>query len=110
MTGRHAAFVTGVIAALNENIAPRPQRNADRNFSGIVTSSGNLHYDIFALTDDQFLDIANVLRQLQAVNVHSNAIDVVNMSLGNTSTFIGRKSPQWIGLPESRPVDMGRQR
>ena len=102
MTGRHAAFVTGVIAALNGNIAPRPQRNADRNFSGIVTSSGNLHYDIFALTDDQFLDIANVLRQLQAVNVHSNAIDVVNISLGNTSTFIGRKSPQWIGLPESR--------
>ena len=99
MTRRHAALVTGVIAAMNGNVPPPPP---DRNVSGIVTSTGNLAYDLIALTDDQFLDIANVLRQLQGINVRSNAIDVVNMSWGNKSILLGRKSPQWIGYPESR--------
>ena len=97
MTDPHAAGVTSVIAALNGNVPPRPHRNADRNFSGIVTSPGNLHYDILALTDDQFLDLANVLRQLQTINANANAIDVVNMSFAVRSGFLRRTFVAWLG-------------
>ena len=97
MTDPHAAGVTSVIAALNGNVPPRPHRNADRNFSGIVTSPGNLHYDILALTDDQFLDLANVLRQLQTINANANAIDVVNMSFAVRSGFLRRTIVALLG-------------
>ena len=106
LTDSHAAAVTSIIAALNGNMPPAPHRNADRNFSGIVTSADNLDYDLIALNADQFLTISNALQQLQTINVNRNAIDVVNMSFAGLSSFRGRILHPWRTTYEGRFKDM----
>ena len=106
LTAPHAAAVTSIIAALNGNIPPSLHRNADRNFSGIVTSIDNLDYDLIALNDDQFLTISNVLQQLQTINVNRNAIDVVNMSFVGPSRLPWRIFHPLLITHEGRVKDM----
>ena len=86
-TGDHAASVASVMVAVNHKLpsnASHPQLDKG-NFSGVVSSVDDLKYDLISLNSDpQFLSLADTLRQLSAIQVHKDDIDVVNMSYGAT--------------------------
>ena len=106
LTDAHAAAVASIISAVNGNVPPARGNNDIRNFSGIVTSAGNVDYDLIALNTDQFLAISNALQQLQAINVNRNAIDVVNMSFGGESRWFWRKLHPLLTIHEGTFKDM----
>ena len=87
-TSGHAASVASVMVAANHRLpsnASHPELDIG-NFSGIVTSVEDLHYDLISLNTDQFLSLSDTLRQLETVSVIQQdgtiEIDVVNMSFG----------------------------
>ena len=78
-TSPHAASVTGIIAATNGNTPPDPS-HFGLNFSGIVTSPGQLKYTLYAPNDDNSGNVAKIVEYLEQIDLRKTAIDVVNIS------------------------------
>ena len=75
----HAASVTGIIAAANGN-TPSDSSHYGLNFSGIVTSPGQLKYTLYAPNDDNTGNVAKIVEHLEQIDLRKTAIDVVNIS------------------------------
>ncbi len=93
-TSAHAAAVTSVIAAVNGNVPPQPERN----LSGIVTSVGGLPYSLIGMSITEFWSASMVrpavlsssvgLQALELIGHFRHPIDVVNMSWGSRDMLL----------------------
>ena len=120
-TDNHAAAVASVIVAVNHLPIYESEKYTKShienelgigNFSGIVTSVENLHYDVIALNSNpQFLSLSDTLRQLETIDVIQQdgtmSIDVVNMSFGIDPISDLYEETRWGSMGKAKNIIKG---